>query len=276
MSKTIAILGKAGVGKTFFSAHLAMAFGYLGDRTLVVGCDQKRDVSRALSGNSRPSLMEALEKADYNFDRVNLENVICSVSSMVDVIELGPSQLLVGHYAGVLEDAFGLFEENDLLSRYSHVIFDVTDERFDAVFSPIFRQVNSAVALTDDSPESLFVVNRLIRAALIGSYEFNTPLRIVGMVNNRSRDQKVFEKYVERTRCYPLLTIGEHEELARLRRSRHTLFSMENLSPAMEEIVDHLLKIAELLRGEPFNLMPVSPMDDEDVWELVPPVHLPN
>ena len=72
MSKSTAILGKAGVGKTFLAAHLGMAFGYLGDKTLVVGCDQKRDTMRALSGEVRPSLMETLEASNFAYDQVAL------------------------------------------------------------------------------------------------------------------------------------------------------------------------------------------------------------
>ena len=40
MTRTLAILGKGGVGKTFVAAHVAMSLGYMGLKTLLVGCDQ--------------------------------------------------------------------------------------------------------------------------------------------------------------------------------------------------------------------------------------------
>jgi len=58
-AKTTAVLGKGGAGKTFVAAHLAMAFSYSGSRTLVVGCDQKRDTQRALCESTRPSGLTA-------------------------------------------------------------------------------------------------------------------------------------------------------------------------------------------------------------------------
>ncbi len=276
MSKSTAILGKAGVGKTFLAAHLGMAFGYLGDKTLVVGCDQKRDTMRALSSEVRPSLMEILEANDFAYDRLHLPEITVSVNDYVDVVELGPSQLLVGHYGTVLDEAFHVFESLGVFGLYDRVLYDVSDERFDAPYVSLFRKVEAAVAVTDESAESLFVLNRLLRASLIGSYEYGYPLHIVGVINNRSVHNLSFERYIERSRCFPLLTIADTPELAHLRRFHRTLFTLESRSPALERIMDGILKVAELLRGEPINLNPVSPLEDEEIWALAPPVSLPS
>lgn len=276
MSKTIAILGKSGVGKTFLAAHLAMAFGYYGDKTLLVGCDLKRDTTLALARHNRPSLVEALELLNYAHEELDPSEIIVPVTEYVSVMEIGPSQLMVGNYSSVLDEAFNVFQVHNFYSRYDRIIYDVNDERFDASFAPLYHQVEGAVAVTDDTPESLFILNRLLRAALIGSYEFDLPMRIVGAVNNRSIDSRPFERYVERTRCFPLLTIEEYPELARLRRQHQTLFTLKNLSPRLEQLLDDLLKMAELIRGDPFNLYPVSPLADEEIWELGPDISLPN
>jgi light-independent protochlorophyllide reductase subunit L len=270
MSQSIAIFGKASVGKTFAAAHLGMAMGYAGDKTLVVGCDQKRDVSRALSREVRPSLMEALETVNYNYDLLDLNEVTASAGADVDVMELGPSQLVVGHYGDVLEEAFHLFDQREIYQRYSRVIFDVNDERFDAVFAPLMRRVQGAIAVCDDTTESLFVLNRLLRAVLIGGSEFGLSLRLVGVVHNRSVNPAAFERYVERTRAFPLITINEIPELARLRTAQRTLFAADSLPPHLDRIVVGFLKIAEMMRGQPFNLVPMMPLEDEEIWQLAP------
>jgi nitrogenase subunit NifH len=274
MTTTMAILGKASVGKTFLAAHLGMAFGYLGEKTLVVGCDQKRDVSRALARETRPSLVEGLELVGYDYEALNLADLTTPVTENVDVLEMGPSQLLVGHYGSVLDEAFHVFDSRDVLAGYSRVLFDVTDERFDASFAPLLRRVEGAIGVTDDSPESLFVLNRLIRAVLIGSAEHGLSLKLVGVVHNRSINPRAFERYVERSHAFPMLTIPEATELAHLRQFHRTLFSLESLPPKLEPIVDGLIKIAELLRGRPFNLYPMLPLEDEEIWGLAPPVTL--
>ena len=274
--RTTAILGKGGVGKTFFCTHLAMAFDYLGVKTLVVGCDQKQDTLRSLSAEPRSSLMEWLNARNYQHDKLPPEEVLVHVSEFTDAIELGPSPLLVGDFAGVLDEAFHYFGTHDLLERYHHILFDVTEERWDSALMPLFRRVESAVGITHESPESLFVLNRLLRAAQIGGYELDCPMVLVGVVNNASRDPLAVEKYVERTRGFPLITLPALPELAGLKAFHRTLFALKSLPDHLQTVLDGFVRIADLLRGEPLNLYPVSTLDDQEVWNLAPAFSLPN
>ena len=56
--KRIAIYGKGGIGKTTISVNLALLLARRGLRTLLVGCDPKKDTARLLSDRSLPALME--------------------------------------------------------------------------------------------------------------------------------------------------------------------------------------------------------------------------
>ena len=275
-AKTTAILGKGGAGKTLVAAHLAMAFDYLGAKTLLIGCDQKQDTVRALSGETRCSLMEALETKAFEYGHVHPEDVIVPVTDFVDVLELGPSPVLVGHYAAVLDESFHWFRRHDLLEQYAQVVFDVTDERWDAVLAPLFRRVQHAVAVTRESAESLFVINRLVRAIQIGAVEMHHPLTLVGLINNASRDPLAFERYLEHTRLFPLLTLPDLPELASLKSFHRTLFTLKSRNPGLQRIHDGFVKIAELLRGDPLNLYTVSTLPDDQIWRLAPAVSLPN
>ena len=59
--KRIAIYGKGGIGKTTISLSLAPLPARRGLRTLLVGCDPKKDTARLLSERSLPALMEKYE-----------------------------------------------------------------------------------------------------------------------------------------------------------------------------------------------------------------------
>lgn len=276
MSKSIGVMGKGGVGNTFMATHLAMAFGELQIKTLLVGCDQKKDTHRALSPAVIPSLMETLEKTAFQYQNLPLSDLVLPITDYVDVVELGPSQLMVGHYAEVLEEAFHVFDHHDLLARYDMVVFDINDERFDAVHNLLFRKIDWAIGVSDDSPESLFVVNRLLRATLIASYEYSLPIKLLGLVNNRSLGGGAFNTFVEKTRCLPLLSIEESESLAALRPHHRTIFRMDPMPGKIQIMVAGILRIADLLRGNPLNLNPITPMEDDDIWALQPPVSLSN
>jgi nitrogenase subunit NifH len=275
MSAT-AILGKGGVGKTFVAAHIAAALGYMGEKTLLVGCDQKRDTARAVTREERPALIHALERVGYAYDELALGELIAPVNAYLDVIELGPSPLLVGHYGSVLDEAFHTFDLHQLWERYRHVIFDVTDERFDANYAPLFRRVTGAIAVTSESAESLFVLNRLLRAVLIGAGEQHMRIKVLGVINNRSLDPTAFQRYTERTRAFPLLTVPERAELAALRHFHRTLLSLEREPPELKPIVDGFIRIADLLRVDPFVLYSMTPLPDEEIWKLEPALSLPN
>lgn len=271
-----AILGKGGVGKTFVAAHIAAALGYMGEKTLLVGCDQKCDALRALTREERTPLMHALERVGFAYDELALGDLIASSGAYIDIIELGPSPLLVGQYGTVLEQALHTFDLHQVWERYRHVIFDVTDERFDANLAPLFRRAGGAIAVTTDAIESLFVLNRLLRAVLIGGDEFKMPIKMLGAINNRSIQPAAFGRYVERSRVFPLLTVPELPKLEALRHFHHTLLTLTPEPPELRPVVDGFIRIADLLRVDPFVLHPLSPLPDDELWKLEPALSLPN
>ena len=268
MTNSVAILGRGGVGKTFIAAHLARSFGYFGEKTLLVGCDLKRDTTHAVTQNRGLSLIEALETVGFDYNRLDLAEVVLSANEHVDVMELGPSALLVGQYETILEEALHVFQQFGLESVYSRIVFDVNDDRFDAAIAPLFRYITTAIAITDDAPESFFVLNRLLRAALIGAYELSFPMRVAGAVHNRALDGQAFDQFVQRTNVFPLLSLPNSPDLAQLRQQGQTLFDLKKRTPEQGLYLDKILKMTEILRGEPFNLFSMAPMDDDEIWEI--------
>jgi len=263
-----AILGKGGVGKTFLTAHLAMAFSYLGSRTLVVGCDQKRDTQRALCAETAPSIMERLETRGYDYRAIDPSEVLVPASQYVDVVEMGPGPLLMAGYSAVYDQAFHYFDVHHLLDSYAQVLFDVNEERFDESQIPLFQRASRAIAVTDESPESLFVLNRLTRAVLISGFELELPVRMLGIVNNRSSDPRMFARYAERTKCPALMSIPLDGELAGMRGKHATVFADPNPPRHLDVLIDGFLKIAQQIQAGPFLLDPILPLEDAEVWKL--------
>lgn len=275
MSRNTAILGKGGAGKTFVAAHVAMSLGYMGVKTLLVGCDLKGDTLRALSGEERPPLMRALEDAGHGYDELAMTSLTARVSDYVDVMELGAPDLLTGQFGNVLDEAFHTFDLHQVWDRYEQVVFDVTEERFDGNCTALLRRVENAIAVTTEDPESLFVLNRLVRAVLIGGNEYETRMKILGVINNRSINPAPFNAYTEKSRLFPLITIPELDELGHLRRFRRTLLTLEREPPHLKSVVDGFIRIADFLRVDPYVLYQMSPLPDEDIWALRPSGTLP-
>ncbi len=275
MSKNTAILGKGGVGKTFIAAHLAMSLGYMGVKTLLVGCDLKCDTRHAVSQEVRPSLMDMLEATAFAYDELSMSDLTARVSDYVDVMELGAPPLLSGHFGGVVDEAFHTFDLHQVWDHYDQVVFDITEERFDGNFLPVMRRVENAIAVTTESPESLFVLNRMMRAVLIGANELETPMKILGVVNNRSVQPASFQAFTEKTRLFPIHQVPESEELGSLRHFHRTLLTLENEPPHLKPVVDGFIRIADFLRVDPYVLYQLSPIPDEDIWQLTQPASLP-
>ena len=270
MIRSTAIFGKGGTGKTFVTAHVAASLEYSGVRTLVVGCDPKQDTRRALTADWAPSLSEAAQDTHGGAGAVQAKAVITPVSEYVDVMEMGGPPLLLGLQGAHFEEAWAFFEAQELWERYQHILFDVNEERFDRACLPLLRQVEAVIGVANDGPESLFVVNRMARAVLLGNYEGETKARLLGMVLNRSTDPSVFDAYMQQTKFLPLGTTPEDPELGRLRDFHRTLFSLQPEPPQYKTVVEDYLRIGDYLQGAPFLLLPVCPLPDEDLWKLAP------
>ena len=268
MSMNFAIMGKGGVGKTFVAAHLALALAETGLRTLLVGCDQKQDTRRQVTPEPMSCLMDELRVRGFVHDELPLEAVAAEVTEYLHVMELGASPLLSGTYATVLDEAFQTFDALDLWDHYDCILFDVTEERFDGSHTALFRRVERGLLVMDETPESMFITNRMIRASLIGAHELKSRLKLVGLINNRSTHPERFRSFAEATRLFPLLSIPEQPWLAGLKPRHEHLFMQAGLPPEAKAVRDGFITLSSLVRGVNPSILPLNPLFDEDVWRL--------
>jgi nitrogenase subunit NifH len=212
--------------------------------------------------------MERLEAMGYEYRAIDPGELLRPASKYVDVVEMGPGPLLMADYSAVYDQAFHYFDVHRLFEGYAQVLFDVTEERFDSCQIPLLRRVNRAVVVTDESPESLFVANRLLRAMLIGGFELELPVRVLGMVNNRASDGRRFARYAERTNCPPLMSIPLDAELAAMRGKHGTVFGEKSPPRHLDVLIDGFLKIAGQIQAGPMLLDAIMPLEDAAVWAL--------
>ena len=276
MAQITGILGKGGIGKTFVAAHLGAALASQGFKTLLVGCDQKKDLSHGLRGRVQPSLLESLEARNYTFDDAVFGEVVLSVNEALDVLELGAPQLLVGSLDNILDVGFTMLQSSPVVEVYHHIVMDVSEERFDAASAPLFSQIEQVIPVTNDSLEALFVLNRLLRAVLIGGYELNNPARILGVVLNGCHNPVLPGAYLDLAGCLGLITCPPHPELAALRTMHTHLFSQTSLSAEMRKVRFDFMHLADRVRSGVANLMPLKPLLDEEIWAMEPPLSVRN
>ena len=78
--KTIAIYGKAGIGKSTTSCNLSAAAAQMGEKVMQVGCDPKRDSIALLCGGMKPTILHEMQRKEV----VNITEEMVS-----DVIHTG-------------------------------------------------------------------------------------------------------------------------------------------------------------------------------------------
>ena len=100
-------------------------------------------------------------------------------------------------------------------------------------------------------------------------------MKILGVINNRSVNPAIFDAYTDKTRLFPIHTVPELEELGNLRLFHRTLLTLDKEPPHLKAVVDGFIKIADLLRVDPFVLYQLSPLPDAEVWKLRTPASLP-
>ncbi|MCP4716727.1 MAG: AAA family ATPase [Deltaproteobacteria bacterium] len=74
--RQIAIYGKGGIGKSTVASHISYSMAEKGLKVLQVGCSPKNDSTNQLLPGFPPTILDVLREKDYEYDEVELEDVI--------------------------------------------------------------------------------------------------------------------------------------------------------------------------------------------------------
>lgn len=264
-AKVFSVYGKGGIGKSTTSSNLSAAFSKLGKRVLQIGCDPKHDSTFTLTKRLVPTVIDVLEQVNFHAEELRIEDFVYEGFNGVMCVEAGGPPAGTGCGGYVVGQTVKLLKEHRLLDDTDVVIFDVLGDVVCGGFASPLQHADRALIVAANDFDSIFAMNRIVAA--IQAKSKNYPVRVAGVIVNRSTDTDQIEKF---NRAVGMKTIGHFPDLDVFRRSRlkkATLFEMED-SPAVAAVQAEYLKLAATLWAgtEPLD---VAPLKDREIFDLL-------
>ncbi|MFN4293396.1 MAG: hypothetical protein ACK4JD_04610 [Thermoflexales bacterium] len=190
----IAIYGKGGIGKSFFTANLSAKMALKGLRVLQLGCDPKHDSCNALfEGRSLPTIGDQwrLFKDAGREKELDVRHMIFKADlgrgAQLFGAELGGPEVGRGCGGRGISFGFGLLEERGMANwALDYIIMDFLGDVVCGGFAtPIAKSLAEEIVIVASHDRmSLYAANNIARAvnyfqAMGGS------TRLIGMVLNR-------------------------------------------------------------------------------------------
>ena len=264
-AKVFSVYGKGGIGKSTTSSNLSVAFSKLGKRVLQIGCDPKPDSTFTLTKRLVPTVIDVLEQVNFHSEELRPEDFVYPGYNGVMCVEAGGPPAGTGCGGYVVGQTVKLLKEHHLLDDTDIVIFDVLGDVVCGGFASPLQHADRALIVAANDFDSIFAMNRIVAA--IQAKSRNYPVRLGGVIVNRSAGTDQVDKFNERT---GLKTVAHFPDLDVIRKSRlkkSTLFEMEP-SPEIDAVQNEYLRLAaSLLAGaEPINAVPLK---DRDIFDLL-------
>jgi chlorophyllide a reductase subunit X len=203
----LAVYGKGGMGKSFFTTNLVSKLALMNNRVLQLGCDPKHDSCNTLFGGvSLPTLGDTWRqfRAEGREDELSVHDVIFKTSIMdgqttVFGCEIGGPE--VGRGCGGRGITFGF----DLLEKFGlsqwaldYVVMDFLGDVVCGGFAtPLSRSLaEEVIILCGNDRQSLYAANNIASAAKYFA-AMGGQTKIIGLVINRDDGSGVAEHFAE-------------------------------------------------------------------------------
>lgn len=206
-SRTFALYGKGGSGKSTIACHLSQLFQESGQRVLQIGCDPKADSSHLLlePGAIQP-VMPYILREDLDID-ANPEAALAHVvkgAFGIDCIEAGGPVPGRGCAGLGISTTLTIFEQiPGFFSRYDVVVYDVLGDVVCGGFAVPLRsggQVREVYIVLSADAASVYAANNIARAVVNNSA---SGAKLGGLIYNREVPDAVYgrsflDNYAER------------------------------------------------------------------------------
>ena len=215
-ARMLAVYGKGGMGKSFFTTNLVSKLALLGNRVMQLGCDPKHDSCNALFGGvSLPTLGDVWRnfKEAGREDALQARDVIFKTKVMdqatVYGCEIGGPE--VGRGCGGRGITFGFDTlEKFGLSQWA-LDFVVMDFLGDVVCggfaTPLSRSLaEEVIILCGNDRQSLYAANNIASAAKYFA-SMGGRTRLIGLIVNRDDGSGVAARFAERINLPVLASI---------------------------------------------------------------------
>ncbi|MEI7768822.1 MAG: chlorophyllide a reductase iron protein subunit X [Chloroflexales bacterium] len=207
-ARMLAVYGKGGMGKSFFTTNLVGKLALLGNRVMQLGCDPKHDSCNALFGGvSLPTLgdvwreyKEAGREDALQAQHVIFKTPIMGGAATVYGCELGGPE--VGRGCGGRGITFGF----DTLEKFGmsqwaldYVVMDFLGDVVCGGFAtPLSRSLaEEVIILCGNDRQSLYAANNIASAAKYFA-SMGGKTRLIGLIVNRDDGSGVAERFAER------------------------------------------------------------------------------
>lgn len=215
-ARMLAVYGKGGMGKSFFTTNLVSKLALLGNRVLQLGCDPKHDSCNALFGGvSLPTLGDVWReyKEAGREDQLQAQHVIFKTTVLdratVYGCEIGGPE--VGRGCGGRGITFGFDTlEKFGLSQWAldYVVMDFLGDVVCGGFAtPLSRSLaEEVIILCGNDRQSLYAANNIASAAKYFA-EMGGRTRLIGLIVNRDDGSGVAARFAERINLPVLASI---------------------------------------------------------------------
>jgi light-independent protochlorophyllide reductase subunit L len=267
----LAVYGKGGIGKSTTSCNISLALSRRGKKVLQIGCDPKHDSTFTLTGFMIPTIIDTLKSKDYHYEDVWPEDVIYQGYGGVDCVEAGGPPAGAGCGGYVVGETVKLLKELNAFYEYDIILFDVLGDVVCGGFAAPLNYADYCIIVTDNGFDALFAANRI--CASVREKARTHPLRLAGLIGNRTNKRDLIEKYVE-VCPIPILEVLPLIEDIRISRVKgKTLFEMAETEKTVLFICDFYLNIADQLLTEPEGVIPRE-LSDSNLFSLLSDFYL--
>ena len=267
----LAVYGKGGIGKSTTSCNISIALARRGKRVLQIGCDPKHDSTFTLTGFLIPTIIDTLQSKDYHYEDVWPEDVIYKGYGNVDCVEAGGPPAGAGCGGDGVGETVKLLKELNAFYEYDVILFDVLGDVVCGGFAAPLNYADYCLIVTDNGFDALFAANRI--AASVREKARTHPLRLAGLIGNRTIQRDLIDKFVEA--CpFPILELIPTIEDIRISRVKgKTLFEMAETEVSLNYLCDFYLNIADQLLARPEGVVPRE-VEDRELFRLLSDFYL--
>jgi light-independent protochlorophyllide reductase subunit L len=272
----LAVYGKGGIGKSTTSCNISIALATRGKKVLQIGCDPKHDSTFTLTGFLIPTIIDTLSAKDYHYEDIWPEDVIYGGYGGVDCVEAGGPPAGAGCGGYVVGETVKLLKELNAFFEYDIILFDVLGDVVCGGFAAPLNYADYCIIVTDNGFDALFAANRI--AASVREKARTHPLRLAGLIGNRTSKRDLIDKYVEACPMPVLEVLPLIEEIRISRVKGKTLFEMNNKLESSSNIEnDYIcsfyLNIADQLLTHPEGVIPRE-LSDKELFTLLSDFYL--
>nr|YP_009238327.1 ATP-binding subunit of protochlorophyllide reductase [Bracteacoccus minor]AMO01205.1 ATP-binding subunit of protochlorophyllide reductase [Bracteacoccus minor] len=267
----LSVYGKGGIGKSTTSCNISIALATRGKKVLQIGCDPKHDSTFTLTGFLIPTIIDTLQAKDYHYEDVWPEDVIYQGYGGVDCVEAGGPPAGAGCGGYVVGETVKLLKELNAFYEYDIILFDVLGDVVCGGFAAPLNYSDYCIIVTDNGFDALFAANRI--AASVREKARTHPLRLAGLIANRTAKRDLIDKYVEACPMPVLEVLPLIEDIRISRVKGKTLFEMAESENQLNYICDFYLNIADQLLTEPEGVIPRE-LADKELFTLLSDFYL--